>query len=48
MATAATYPSGIAGVRATLVNADGTGWKDLYDNSLGTKAVRIEGLGADF
>ena len=45
MAATGTYASGIAGVRATLANADGTSWKDLYDNSLGTKAVRIEGLG---
>ena len=45
MATSATFPSGVATVRAQLLPADTTAWKDVYDNSAGTKAVRIEGLG---
>lgn len=45
MATAATFPSGVAAVRAQILPADTTTWKDVYDNSAGTKAVRIEGLG---
>jgi hypothetical protein len=45
MATSATFSSGVATVRAQLLPADTTAWKDVYDNSAGTKAVRIEGLG---
>ena len=45
MATSATFPSGVATVRAQILPADTTAWKDVYDNSAGTKAVRIEGLG---
>ncbi len=45
MATAATFPSGVAAVRAQILPADNTTWKDVYDNSAGDKAVRIEGLG---
>ena len=45
MATSATFSSGVATVRAQILPADTTAWKDVYDNSAGTKAVRIEGLG---
>ena len=45
MATAPTFSSGVATVRAQILPADTTAWKDVYDNSAGTKAVRIEGLG---
>lgn len=31
-------------IAVTLVNADSTDWKDAYDNSAGSKAVRVEGL----
>jgi len=45
MATSATFSSGVATVHAQILPADTTAWKDVYDNSAGTKAVRIEGLG---
>ncbi len=45
MATSPTFSSGVATVRAQILPADTTAWKDVYDNSAGTKAVRIEGLG---
>lgn len=45
MATSATFSSGVAVLRAQILPANTTAWVDVYDNSLGTKAVRVEGLG---
>ena len=45
MAASPTYSSSVAAVRAQLLPADTTAWKDVYDNSAGTSPVRIEGLG---
>ena len=45
MSATPTFSSGVAAVRAQILPADTTAWKDVYDNSAGTKAVRIEGLG---
>lgn len=45
MATSPVFSSGMAAVRAQLVNADSTNWKDVYDNSAGSTPVRVEGLG---
>ncbi len=45
MAAAPFFPSAVAGVRAQILPADTTTWKDVYDNSAGASAVRIEGLG---
>lgn len=45
MATSPTFSSGVAPIRAK-ITADLTNTAvDLYDNTLGTKAVRVEGLG---
>ena len=44
MATSPVYPSGVAGVNKTIVNADSTNWVTLYDNSAGSAAVRLEAL----
>lgn len=44
MAVAPTYPSGIAEITKTIVNADSTNWVDLYDNSAGSTPVRCECL----
>ena len=45
MATSPTFSSGVAVIRAQILPANTTAWVDVYDNSLGTKAVRVEGLG---
>lgn len=44
MATSPTYPSAVSNIKKTIVNADSTNWVDLYDNSAGSKAVRVEAL----
>ncbi len=38
------YGQDVKNICTTLVNADSTTWKDAYDNSAGSKAVRVEGL----
>lgn len=45
MATSPTFSSGVAVLRAQILPANTTAWVDVYDNSAGTKAVRVEGLG---
>lgn len=44
MAASPTYPSGIAAITQTFVNADGTDWKTLYNNSSSSSPVRCEVL----
>lgn len=44
MATEATFRNDTKPIRRQIVNADGTGWKDVVDNTAGTKAVRVEAL----
>lgn len=44
MSDTITFSSGIAAIRKQILPADTTDWVDLYDNSAGTKAVRVEGL----
>lgn len=44
MATSPTYPSGIARIAKTIVNADSTNWVDVYDNSASSSPVRVEAL----
>lgn len=43
MAASPTYPSGIAAIGKTIVNADGTNWVDLYNNT-GSAPARCEAL----
>ena len=43
MAASPTYPSGVAGIGKTIVNADGTNWVDLYNNT-GSAPARCEAL----
>ena len=45
MATSPTFSSGVAVLRAQILPANTTAWVDVYDNSAGTKSVRVEGLG---
>lgn len=45
MATTPTFPSGVAPIRAKITAALTTTLVDVYDNSAGAAAVRIEGLG---
>lgn len=45
MATSPTFSSGVSPIRAKITAALTTNPVDVYDNTLGTKAVRIEGLG---
>lgn len=45
MATSPTFSSGVAPIRAKITAALTNTAVDLYDNTLGTKAVRVEGLG---
>lgn len=45
MAATPTFPSGVAPIRAKITAALTTTDVVLYDNSAGTSAVRIEGLG---
>lgn len=42
--TTPVYSQDMKNIAMTLVNADSTNYKDAYDNSAGSKAVRIEGL----
>ena len=44
MATSPTFSSGVSPIRAKITAALTTDPVDVYDNTLGTKAVRIEGL----
>jgi hypothetical protein len=44
MAASPIFPSGIAEITKTLVNADSTNWVDIYDNSAGSTPVRCECL----
>lgn len=44
MATSPTYPSGVAGITKTIVNADANNWVLLYNNSTSNSAVRVEAL----
>ena len=42
--TTPVYGQDVANIAVTLANADSTNYKDAYDNSGGTKAVRVEAL----
>lgn len=42
--TAPVYGVDYKNIAVTLANADSTTYKDAYDNSAGSKAVRVEGL----
>lgn len=44
MAASPIYPSGIARIAKTIVNADSTNWVDVYDNSASSTPVRVEAL----
>lgn len=44
MATAVTFPKDRVGFAVTFVNSDSTNIKVVFDNSAGTKAMRIEQL----
>lgn len=44
MASTPNYPSDVKNIAKTILPADTTAWVDLYDNSAGAKAVRIESL----
>lgn len=44
MAASPTFPSGVARIAKTLVNADSTNYVDVYDNSASTTSVRVEAL----
>lgn len=44
MAASPNYPSDVKGINKTIVNSDSTNWVTLYDNSSGSKAVRVEAL----
>lgn len=44
MAATPTFPSNIARIAKTLVNADSTNYVDVYDNSAATTPVRVEAL----
>lgn len=41
---AAVFGQDVKNIAKTLVNADSTNWVDIYDNSAGAKAVRVEGI----
>jgi hypothetical protein len=44
MAAAADFPSGVPGIAKTIAPADATNFVDVYDNSAGSKSVRVEAL----
>lgn len=44
MASTPNYPADVIGIAKTIVNADSTNWVDVYDNSAGSKSVRVEAL----
>lgn len=44
MATTPTYSNDVKNIARTIVNADSTSFVDVYDNSAGSKSVRVEAL----